>query len=234
MTERGRSALSRSASHLEIGRSAMSFDGSTLSLSIDEIGVPVPLRLRGRIRLYPNGLGANTYPLDGDARHLWRPLAPSARVEVEMTDPDLRWSGHGYFDHNRGSAPIEDDFSRWTWARLKLSGGSAIVYDSTPRRGESVSLALRYGTNGEAIPFDPPPFVSLRPTGWRIGREMRSENAGEAAARTLEDTPFYARSIIRAQLCGEIATGIHESLSLDRFANRVVQSMLPFRMPRRR
>jgi carotenoid 1,2-hydratase len=63
---------------------------------------------------------------------------------------------------------------------------------------------------------------------------MRSDNAGEVTARILEDTPFYARSVIRAQLCGETAIGMHESLSLDRFASRYVQWMLPFRMPRRR
>ncbi len=233
MTERGRSALSRSASVLQIGRSAMSLDGDALTLAIDEIGVPVPLRLRGRIRLFPQAPAAATYKIDGGARHLWQPIAPSARVEVEMSDPQLRWSGHGYFDHNRGSAPIEDDFSRWTWARLRLSGGSAILYDTTPRTGGDVSLALRFGADGEAMPFDPPPFVPLRPTGWRIARRMRSEDAGEVTARTLEDTPFYARSVIRSQLCGEVASGMHESLSLDRFAKKWVQLMLPFRMPRR-
>ena len=112
MTERGRRALSRSASHLEIGRSAMSFDRrhaftfrSTRSASRFRCGCAVA---SGCIRM---GLPRTTYPIDGEARHLWRPIAPSARVEVEMSDPQLRWSGHGYFDHNRGSAPIENDFS---------------------------------------------------------------------------------------------------------------------------
>jgi carotenoid 1,2-hydratase len=50
---------------------------------------------------------------------------------------------------------------------------------------------------------------------------------------TLEDTPFYARSVISASIEGKATTMVHESLSLDRFAAPWVQAMLPFKMPRR-
>jgi carotenoid 1,2-hydratase len=49
---------------------------------------------------------------------------------------------------------------------------------------------------------------------------------------TLEDTPFYARSVIAGDLMGERVTAVHESLWMDRFTSPVVQAMLPFRMPR--
>jgi carotenoid 1,2-hydratase len=51
--------------------------------------------------------------------------------------------------------------------------------------------------------------------------------------QTLEDAPFYSRSLLQTQLLGSPATAIHESLDLDRFASRWVQCLLPFRMPRR-
>ena len=51
--------------------------------------------------------------------------------------------------------------------------------------------------------------------------------------RSLEDGPFYARSLIESTLLGERVHGVHESLSLDRFAAPWVQALLPFRMPRR-
>jgi carotenoid 1,2-hydratase len=51
---------------------------------------------------------------------------------------------------------------------------------------------------------------------------------------TLEDAPFYARSLIGHRVDGEDAISMHESLDLDRFANPVVKAMLPFRMPRAR
>jgi carotenoid 1,2-hydratase len=61
---------------------------------------------------------------------------------------------------------------------------------------------------------------------------VRSEDAA-GLAQTLEDTPFYARSLVRAKLAGQPAFGVHETLSAERFATPWVQAMLPFRMPRR-
>jgi carotenoid 1,2-hydratase len=233
MTERDRHALRRSDNHLCIGRSTITDSGNELSLSIDEICVPLPFRLRGTIRLRPEVLGQHDYHIDPHGRHIWRPVMPSARIEVEMRNPQLSWTGHGYTDHNRGAAPLEQDFSQWTWARFPLREGSAILYDTMPRHGNPVSLALRYDRRGAVESFDPPPSVALQATGWRVARELRSDAADETTARTLEDTPFYARSTVTARLLGERATGMHESLSLDRFGSRWVQAMLPFRMPRR-
>jgi carotenoid 1,2-hydratase len=233
MTERDRSALWRSESHLCIGRSTVTYGDTELSLAIDETCVPLPFRLRGTIRLRPELLARQDYPIDPQGRHVWRPVMPSARIEVEMQDPELSWTGHGYADHNRGAAPLEQDFSRWTWARFPLREGNAILYDTIPRHGNPVSLALRHTREGVER-FEAPPPVALSQTGWRVARELRSDAADEITVRTLEDTPFYARSVVTGRLLGERATGMHESLSLDRFASRWVQAMLPFRMPRRK
>lgn len=211
----------------------MRFERGALSLSIDETCVPLPFRLRGAIRLHADFLAARNHPIDPDGRHLWRPVMPAARIDVEMQDPKLSWRGHGYFDHNRGPAPLEDDFAFWTWARLPLREGTAILYDTVPRTGQPVSIALRYDTRGAVASFEPPRSVALPRTGWRVARSIRSDDEGEVAARTLEDTPFYARSVVSTRILGQRTTGIHESLSLDRFASRWVQMLLPFRMPRR-
>jgi carotenoid 1,2-hydratase len=50
---------------------------------------------------------------------------------------------------------------------------------------------------------------------------------------TLEDTPFYVRSLLRTQLLGENVTAVHESLDIPRLVSLPVQFMLPWRMPRR-
>ena len=50
--------------------------------------------------------------------------------------------------------------------------------------------------------------------------------------RRFEDVPFYTRSEFTTTLYGREAHGVHESLDLDRFAARWVQTLLPFRMPR--
>jgi carotenoid 1,2-hydratase len=51
--------------------------------------------------------------------------------------------------------------------------------------------------------------------------------------QTLEDGPFYVRSLLRSQVLGQSVLAMHESLSLQRFSAGWVQMMLPFRMPRR-
>ncbi|MEY2918945.1 MAG: hypothetical protein RL261_250, partial [Pseudomonadota bacterium] len=70
-------------------------------------------------------------------------------------------------------------------------------------------------------------------TRWRIERRMRGSQDAIARIRTVEDTPFYARSMVMGG-GPESAQVVHESLSLDRFASRWVQTLLPFRMWRRR
>ncbi len=88
------------------------------------------------------------------------------------------------------------------------------------------------------MPLDAQPRTALPPGLWRVQRAMRAppERPPEIL-ETLEDTPFYARSLVRAplpgRLDGEMETWMHESLSCDRFARAWVRALLPFRMPRR-
>jgi carotenoid 1,2-hydratase len=101
------------------------------------------------------------------------------------------------------------------------------------RSGEPTSVALRFDGQGGYEHFFPPAVTPLPTTGWGIGRSMRSENPANAQVlRTLEDTPFYARSIVQSDVFGESRIAMHESLSLERFRRRWVQTLLPFRMPR--
>jgi carotenoid 1,2-hydratase len=62
---------------------------------------------------------------------------------------------------------------------------------------------------------------------------MRSE-PGEPArvAQTLEDTPFYVRSLLDSQLFGERVSSVHETLNVPRVVSTPVRLMLPWRMPR--
>ena len=235
MTERGARHVKRSASSLQIGPSSMVWDGKALSLQIDEVTAPWPSRIRGTVRLQPAALMNQSYALDTAGRHRWRPIAPCARVEVELSHPGLRWSGAAYLDSNQGDAPLEHDFVRWDWSRAALSGQrTAVLYDVTRRQGAPLSLALAFDPNGGVQPFEAPPHATLPPAMWRVARGTRSDEGSVARVReTLEDAPFYARSVVNAQLLGEPVTAMHESLSLDRFSSAWVQAMLPFRMPRR-
>jgi carotenoid 1,2-hydratase len=205
-----------------------------LNLEIDEPTAPIPGRIRGRVRLYPTSLSTEDVALDDAGRHRWRPIAPCSRVEVELEQPALRWSGPGYLDSNAGAAPLEDDFAGWSWSRATTAEGrTAVLYDVAPRQGSGLSLGMSFDPTGDVARFDPPPWRDLPPTAWRIGRRTRADAGSEPKVlRTLESGPFYARSLLSTRIQGENATAVHESLSLDRFRSRVVQAMLPFRMPR--
>jgi carotenoid 1,2-hydratase len=234
MTERGRAALHRERDLLVIGPSSLQWDGSSLVLDLKEWGVPLPRRIRGRIRVHPTGLGRRVFGLDAAGRHRWMPIAPAARVEVSMADPACSWQGHGYCDTNGGDEPIESAFSSWSWSRAPMAGGrSAMLYDVVERDGARRSIAARYAADGEDEDFAPPPRVKLGTTAWGIRRETQAE-AGSTprVVRTLENTPFYARSELATRLLGEDVAAVHESMNCERFDTPWVRLMLPWRMPR--
>lgn len=231
MTERGRGSVERAPERLRIGPSALQWDGDCLVIDVDEWAVPMPRPVRGEIRIRPTAGPGVTYPLDAPGAHRWTPLAPTAQVSVRLQRPSLRWQGHGYLDHNAGDAPLERDFARWHWSRSEpdSAGQTRVYYDVVPRHGKPHVLALGFDANGGVAGLDVPGGVELPRTGWGIRRTARAARTGPAVTRTLEDTPFYARSLLRADGVG----AIHESLSLDRFARAWVRTLLPFRMPRR-
>jgi carotenoid 1,2-hydratase len=234
MTERGRNALSRNPASLVIGPSALTWSADKLALEIDEIAVPLPRRLKGSIELKLPTLATARFALDGAGHHIWRPLAPRARIEVHFEHPHLNWQGEAYLDSNYGDEPLEAGFQNWTWSRTNLSEGAVVLYDANRRDGGHTSLALLFDRDCQVSDFPPPPIVALPPTLWGIERETRSHRAESARVlKTLESAPFYTRSLISTDLQGESLISIHESLSLDRFGQRWVQCLLPFRMPRR-
>lgn len=236
MTERGRAHLTRSTHALAIGPSALRWDGDALTIEIDERASPLPRRVRGRIRVWPRALTGFDAALDAAGRHRWGPIAPSARLEVALDAPSLRWSGHAYVDSNEGDEPIADAFRDWDWLRAPLAdGGTAVVYDVRPAgRDADRVITARFAPDGRVTPFAAPPRQDLPGTRWRVRRAVRSETTGAPARvlRTLEDTPFYARSLLDSTLCGERVVSVHESLDLSRLDRGTVRALLPFRMPR--
>ncbi len=234
MTERSRAAVERSAHDLRIGPSSLHWDGNALTLEVAEVGAPLPRRIRGRVRVTPNAITSSRKILDAPGRHRWWPIAPHSRVEVALDTPGLTWSGSAYFDTNDGDEPLEAGFNRWDWSRADLADERVLLYEALRRDGSTISLGLRFDQNGEESVFVPPDRVALPPTLWRVPRGTRADDAAAVKVlKTLEDTPFYNRSMLETRLLGSSAVAMHESLCLDRFASQWVRLLLPFRMPRR-
>lgn len=232
MTERGAAQVVREPSLLSIGPSTLSWTGDAMHIAVDEIGAPLPRRVRGSIRAIPKALCDRSFALDAAGLHHWSPIAPCARIEVEMSEPALKWSGSGYVDSNTGVKPLEDTFETWSWSRASRADHTAVLYDVNARDSAPRSMALQFDSNGTIREGEIPPPATLAPTGWRLPRHTRAEPGEVRLVKTLEDGPFYSRSLLNTTLAGAAAPAIHESLSLDRFRSLWVQCLLPFRMPR--
>ena len=187
MTDRGESALRQSTTTLEVGPSRMHWDGTALTIHIDEMSVPHLDRLRGTIRVHPAAITGVELPLHPNGAHVWRPFAPVAEIEVDLDRPGWRWTGHGYLDANFGTRALEADFRTWTWARLPSRDGAVCFYDaarrdgSTARRGGPVRRAGRRAVVRAAAPR---PAARGRAGRWRgyAGRSRHAAGAGQGDA----------------------------------------------------
>lgn len=234
LTERGRESVAREPGWLALGPSEVAWRGDCLEFRLDEISSPLPSRVRGTVRVHPRAIALHEAPLDAPRRHAWRPIAPSARVEVCLSHPDLAWSGEGYLDSNAGAEPLEDAFAGWSWSRAGLAdGGTSVLYDVRRRDGTPLTLSLAFDRAGEARTVPAPPRAILPNTRWGIARDTRAdEHCVPSVLATLEDTPFYARSLLDTRILGTATTAMHESLDLERFRRAWVRALLPFRLPR--
>ena len=235
MTDRGKAALRQSPDALQVGPSAMRWIDGALVIDINEISaLPLVSRVKGQIRLYPSAVTEVEAMLTPDGGHIWRPFAPSARIEVDLSQGH-NWTGHGYFDANFGRTALEADFRRWTWGRYpRANGGTTCFYDGIRADGSTLALGLDVAADGRAVQVTPPPLTALPRTGWQISRDTRCD-AGHRPRQVMAllDAPFYSRSLVSTRIDGEDVTGVHEALDLRRFRSPVVKAMLACRVPRR-
>ncbi|MEM8810975.1 MAG: carotenoid 1,2-hydratase [Pseudomonadota bacterium] len=235
MTERGETALRQTPDRFTVGPSSLHWDGTGLTIEVDEITTPHLQRLRGTVRLVPSGITSIEVPLTPEGTHVWRPLAPAGRIEVDFGRPGWRWSGHGYLDSNFGTRALEDDFTYWTWARLPRHSGTTAFYDATRRDGSELSVALHFEDDGSVEQITAPPKARLARSLWTVRRETRADPGFRPhQTQAMLDAPFYTRSAIRTRIDGEETVGVHEALDLVRFANPLIKPMLALRVPRRK
>jgi len=235
--------------HFKVSDTTLVWDGRQLTIDIDELNIPFPAPsrvqapfakpLRGKVVVTPLALFAQSYALDALDRHHWRPIAPLARVEVQMSSPGITWQGAAYWDSNYGREPLEAAFIGWDWSRTKPTTNDAstiIVYDLMRADGTNFTLAKRFSVNATGSnvqEFAAPPKAALRRSAWGVSRRTVCDAGTNAKViTTVEDTPFYARSVVSTNIHGVPTTMFHESLSLKRFSTRWVQALLPFKMRR--
>lgn len=234
MTDRGESALRQSATTFEVGPSSLRWRNGRLEIDVDEISsLPLVNRIRGRITVTPSAVTGVELPLLEDGSHVWRPFAPTSRIDVDL-NRGWQWSGHGYFDANFGTRALETDFSYWSWGRFPLPGGSACFYDATRRDGTHLACGVHFTEAGEAEIMDMPPLTRFSRSLWAVRRETRADAGFQPRqVKAMLDAPFYARSAVLTRINGQETVGVHEALDLDRFASPLLKPMLAVRVPRR-
>ena len=253
LTERGRSELVRSADRLQVGPSAITREPDGFRIMIDERCVPWPSAVKGHVTVRPRYHNQQCFALDPAGRHRWWPIAPRCDVEVSLTSPNLKWRGEGYMDSNGGNEPVEQGFSQWHWMRSTAADGSGTIYYDVLPTGADLTCADKQserngGKNWRGLTVDSdsegrvigsewadpglPAQLPVTPV-WRMPRPARSALSGLQVVKTYEDTPFYTRSQLTLPTHNGSAQVMHESLDLKRFGSRWVQTLLPFRMPRR-
>lgn len=230
MTERGRRQLRTTADSLQIGKSRIDVCEPHIDLSFQERTTPWLRRLQGNVRVTADHTSSQIFKLDANERHCWQPIAPVARIKVALTHPTIDWQGDAYVDTNYGVRPLEDDFRSWHWSSLRTAAGSDIHYDTLEKSGRRHCIALSANNVNELAPIRSSSSALLQNSRWGIARESQHEDA--KIVKTLEDTPFYARSLLSLGGSDGPAFAVHESLSLERFSSAWVRTLLPFRMPR--
>lgn len=236
-SEYSRSDVEQSSTSLRIGKSRLVWDADELRVELDERTANNKSDVRGTIRITPEHVYSSAYDIDAPGKHTWWPIAPSATIDVNLSNPELNFKGRAYLDSNRGEEPLERAFHKWTWARFETQTGTTVVYDTVPRAGEPTQIALAFSHDGtvEIENVANAPIVRLpRTFVWAFARETRcAKKHRPKILKTFEESPFYARSWVQTSLDGkEQITGVHESLSLDRFETPWMQWMLPYRIRR--
>jgi carotenoid 1,2-hydratase len=213
---------------VELTSSRVMWSGGRVTWEIRERTAWTRSPIRGLVEVTPRVSSTAAIPLDSRGTHLWRPLAPLARVRATFTSPGFDFDGHGYLDSNRGDRPLEQGLAPWSWMHSVSSGSIDVRYDVVGR--PPVTL----GTAGHPVPADPSDTVHRLPTSrWGLPRCVRLPvGADVAIVRTLEDAPFYVRSLVRIERGRRSVLAVHETMDPVRLAHPLSQWMIPWRSHR--
>lgn len=226
----------RDATGVQMGQSSMRWRGDALVVEVNERTTPLGPRflqreLRGTLVVHPEALTGRELSIDPDGEHRWWPVAPLARVSVDFPDLGVRFSGHGYHDANAAPVSLESTFEHWSWSRARLPDCAVMTYDVSCVSGAQRSRSFKVTRRGELTDFDEPWRTPLGRSLWGLPRHAPAD-AGVSARihRSLEDGPFYARTLVETRLEGRSVLAMHETLAGHRLRRRIVQRLAAYKM----
>lgn len=243
-------ALRERPSHVTIGPNTLRHDSA--GYAVELTGAPWRLTARGPITQVDRTLSASLQfaplvrhaPIERTflskemtgAEHHWTIAAPycAVRGTIRVTGPNeevIDFKGHGYHDHNHGTAPIGAGLQRWTWGRAVFDS-----HDARDRRVVTFHYAEpRDGSRKPEIHVveldatgEPRERVNLRAEAdWslscapammlRYPKSIRFVDAstgelvlGLSEPRVIDPSPFYLRLTFAAQSQGRSSSAFCE------------------------
>jgi carotenoid 1,2-hydratase len=184
-----------------VGAAAWRGRATALVVRFDERTAVFGQRVAGVVRLFPSALPAAPSGPRQPRAHTWWGVAPHAHVEAELTHPALAARGRVPRRELRRRA-ARGGVLDWSWSRASLVDRAAVLYDA--RRVDGSRAAARAGVprDGRVEPLEAPRRVELGRSRWWLPRTTRTDGGEARVVRTLEDTPFYARSELETSLGG--------------------------------
>jgi len=167
---------------LRIGGSTLRYGAGRLELHVRERTAPWGRPLEARVRLEPDGPGAEPVTLVPGLSHRWHPIAPRARAKVAVPSLGLDLDACAYHDGNWGDAPLGSDLAGWEWSRRAGPASTVVTYRPWGARARTLTAT----PGSAAFGGDPPAVSATSRTAWGL-------TVPSAGARLLESSPFYAR-----------------------------------------
>jgi carotenoid 1,2-hydratase len=187
------------------------------------------------------------------AEHHWTIAAPRCRTsgsirigpsggapDATVTDR-IDFSGHGYHDHNYGTAPIRRGLYRWIWGRAMFGDRVMTFHHAEPRNGSMSAEthlveASDAGARDIAVsrvdadwsPACTPAMMLRYPRFLRLGEELHLSNP-----RVIDPSPFYLRLVFDAVSRGESSRAFCEVAYPHRLAWPILGRMIEMSFDKR-
>ena len=176
---RPRQSVSARATFCRSDRARCEWRDGSLTIRVDEIAAPLPKRYPRRDRCRSRWRSMRQeFTLETKGSHVWRPIAPVARVSLDLDAPEPALERPRLFRHQRRRRAARTE-------PLPSGHGRAPTSATTPQSSTTpngaakapLSLALRFDARRAASrTLDPPPVAPLPPTNWRVQRRTRAED----------------------------------------------------------
>ena len=158
MTERGRQSLKRTRDVLLIGPSSLEWRDGALTIRVNEIAAPLPKPIRGEIVVKPLAINAKEFTLETKGNHIWRPIAPVARVSLDLRCARPALERPRLFRHERRRRAARKGlcFLDMVARQYRRRRRNSLRRRATPGGSAVARLAIqRIGRDGDARPSAP-------------------------------------------------------------------------------